>query len=211
MATLLDYALTTVADVKESLGIASGDSSWDNIIIRKINQATLIIEGYCNLPNGHHFKETTYTNEVYNSNGTNQLRLKMWPVSSVSSFQYAANSDSGSSFTDNESEDYFIDEDSGMLNLNFNQWGNWDAYRVTYIAGFNPIPADLAEACVMLASFMVDNSVSGTAVKRKREGQREIEYFQAQSASSTVSSSLIDQLGLDEILGRYIRYVVADR
>lgn len=211
MATLLDYALTTVADVKESLGIASGDNSQNNLIIRKINQATLIIEGYCNLPYGHHFKESTYTNEVYNSNGTNQLPLLMWPVSSVSSFQYANTSQNNNSWTDNESEDYFVDENSGLLNLNFSQWGNWDAYRVTYTAGFSTIPADLAEACVMLAGYLVDNSASGTAVKRKREGGREVEYFQPSGQSSTGTSSLVDQLGLDEVLGRYIHYAVADR
>lgn len=211
MADLLSYALTTVADVKESLGIDAGNTSQDNLIKRKINQATLIIEGFCNLPNGHHFKEATYTNEVYNNPGTNQIRLKMAPVASVSSFQYANTSQNLGNWTDQETEDYFIDEDSGLLNLNFTQWGNWDAVRVTYVAGYDPIPADLAEACVMLAGFLVENSASGTAIKRKREGQREIEYFQPSGASSSGSASLIDQLGLDEVLGRYIRYVVADR
>lgn len=211
MAVLLSYALTTVADVKESLGIDAGDTSRDNLIIRKINQATLIIEGYCNLPYGHHFKETTYTNELYNANGTNQLSLRMAPVSSVASFQYHNTSQNTADWTDNESEDYFLDGNSGLLNLNFNQWGNWDAYRVTYTAGFSDIPADLSEACVMLAGFLVENSASGTAVKRKREGGREIEYFQASGGGSSGTSSLVDQLGLDDILGRYISYAVADR
>ena len=37
MAQLLSYSLATVADVKESLGIDAGDTSKDNLIIRKIN------------------------------------------------------------------------------------------------------------------------------------------------------------------------------
>lgn len=211
MAELLSYALTTVADVKESLGISAGDSSKDNLIKRKINQATLIIEGYCNLPYNHHFKQTTYENEVYTGTGTDQLRLKMWPVTSVASFGYRSTSQNTDDWDVTETEDYFIDNGSGMLNLLSTQNRNWDSYRVTYTAGYETIPSDLAEACVMLAGYLVENSASGTAVKRKREGGREIEYFQPSGASSTGSSSLVDQLGLDEILGRYIRYSVADR
>ena len=32
MASLLSYALTSVSDVKESLGISTGDTSKDNLI-----------------------------------------------------------------------------------------------------------------------------------------------------------------------------------
>lgn len=204
MADLLSYALTTVADVKESLGIASGDTSKDNLIKRKINQATEMIEGYVGLSAGHHFKEATYTNEAYNNLGSNQIILNMWPVSSVSSFQYSDSPDSDSSYSSVESRDYFVDEYTGLLNLNFSTWGNWDSYRVTYVAGYATIPADLAEACVIIAGYLVENASSGgTAVKRKTEGQRSIEYFDPGQASS---NSLFEQLGVDDMLSRYMRY-----
>lgn len=212
MATLASYALTTVADVKESLGIDAGDTSKDNLIIRKINYATAIIESYCNLPIDHHFKQTTYTNEEYNGNGFNQFRLKMWPVTSVSSFQRRSTSQNYDDWESNEVEDYFIGESTGLINLLWHQAYNWDNYRVTYTAGYSTIPYDLAEAAVTLASYFVDNSASGTAIKRKREGQREIEYFQAGGSSGGgTSNSLISDLGLDDVLSRYIYYTVADR
>lgn len=207
MATLLDYALTTVADVKESLGIDAGNTSQDNLIIRKINQATLMIEGFCNLPYNHHFKETTYTNEEYDGTGSNQLVLKMRPVTSISSFQYRDTVDNQDNWSDTESEDYFSNLSAGVLDLLNTQTNNFNAYRVTYTAGFSTIPADLAEACVMLASALVENSSSGTAIKRKREGQREVEYFQS---GSTGTDSLIESLGIDDMLSRYINYAVAD-
>jgi hypothetical protein len=47
LMSLLSYALCSLFDVKESMGIASSDQSWDNLIIRKINQATRQIEAYC--------------------------------------------------------------------------------------------------------------------------------------------------------------------
>lgn len=204
MANLLSYALTDVASVKESLGMSSGDHSKDNLIIRKINQATLVIESFCNLPRDHHFMEDTYTNETYDGNVSSQLVLRMRPVSTVSSFQYRDSPESDASFTDVDSEFYFTDLKAGIIKGLFTQNRWWEGYRVTYTAGYATIPDDLAEACVMLACFWVENSVSGVAVKRKTEGQRSIEYFD----SASNSESIIESLGLDDILSRYVFYAV---
>jgi hypothetical protein len=207
MATLLSYALSTVADVKESLGIDAGDTSKDNLIIRKINQATLFIENYCSLSRDHHFKSTTYTNEQYDGVSKNTIVLKMRPVITLSSFQGRSAVTSDGSFTDIESELYFTDLSAGVLELLFNTTNSWNMYQVTYTAGYATIPSDLAEACVTLACYYVENSASGTAVKKKQEGSRSIEYFQA---SANSSDSLIDQLGLDDLLSRYKQYNLAD-
>lgn len=208
MASLLSYALTNLSDVKESLGIDSGNTSKDNLIIRKINQATQMIESFCNLPYNHHFVETTYTNEEYDGQGTNGLVLKGSPVTTLSSFQYRATTTNEDSWSDVESELYFLDEGSGIIELLFNQSKGWNRYRVTYTAGYSDIPVDLAEACATIAGYLVENSASGTAVKRKQEGQRSIEYFDPSSGGG--SGSIIESLGLDEVLQRYIRYVVQD-
>lgn len=207
MADLLSYALCSLDDVKESLGISSGDTSRDNLIIRKINMATLFIESYCNLPLDHHFKETTYTNEEYDGSGTTQLSLKMRPVTSITSFQRRDTSQNQDDWSDNETDLYFSDLNSGVIDLLFNQGTYYNNYRVTYTAGYSTIPADLAEACVMLASFYVENSSSGTAVKKKQEGQRSIEYFDSMGSGS---DSPIGQLGIDDILTRYMQYNLAD-
>lgn len=206
MADLLSYALTTVADVKETLGLDAGDTSKDNLIKRKINQATLAIETFCNLPRDHHFKETTYTNEVYTGNGSNQLVLLMRPVSSITSFQYHDSPESDASYSNVESEDYYTDLESGLLNLNYTSGSHWGSYRVTYTAGYSTIPFDLSEAAATLAAFWVENSTTGTNVKRKKEGQREIEYFQQGGSSEGSNESIIESLGLDDILNRYIQY-----
>lgn len=201
MADLLSYALTDLASVKESLGIAG--ATQDNLIKRKINQATLNIETFCNLDRDHHFAQTTYTNEVYRGNGFNQLVLKMRPVISISSFQYHDSPESDASYTSVEADRYYTDLSSGTIDLLFNQSSSFGAYRVTYIAGYATIPADLAEACVALASYYVENAQSGTGVKKKQEGARSIEYFQSQG-----SNSIIEDLGLDDTLNRYINYQV---
>lgn len=200
MAVLLSYALTTVSDVKESLGISSGDSSKDNLIKRKINQATEMIEGYCLLPADHHFKETTYTNEEYDASNSQQLLLRMRPVSLVTSVQYRNTSLNEDSWTTEETTDYFLDGAAGVLEGNL-FYGSYNRWRVSYVAGYETIPADLAEACVILASYLVENAATGSGVKKKQEGSRSIEYH---SPNST--NSLVEDLSLDDMLQRYVRY-----
>lgn len=207
MADLLSYALTTLSDVKESLGIDAGDTSQDNLIKRQINRATLYIESFCSLPRDHHFASTTYTQEEYDGTGRNTIVLRMRPVITMSSFQSRDSNQNTDDWTDVESELYFTDLTSGVIELLFGARKSWNVYRVTYTAGFATIPADLAEACVTLASYYVENSASGTAVKKKQEGQRSIEYFQP---SQSESGSVVDQLGLDDLLSRYKQYNLAD-
>jgi hypothetical protein len=208
MATLLSYALTNVNDVKESLGIDAGDTSKDNLIIRKINQATLYIESYCSLSRDHHFALTTYTNEEYDGTNNSTIVLRMRPVTAITSFQRRDSTLSDGSFDDVESELYYKDLNAGVIELVTRSNSGWNRYRVTYTAGYATIPADLAEACVTLACYYVENSASGTAVKKKQEGQRSIEYFQAGTSGS--GDSLIDQLGVDDVLARYKQYNLSD-
>lgn len=203
MADLLSYALTTLADVKETLGISAGNTSKDNLIKRKINQATRMIEAFCSLPEDHHFKQATYTNEEYDGSGRNQLVLNMRPVTSVTSFQARDTSQNDDSWTDVESEFYFASNtDAGVVDLLFSPASRYSSYRVTYVAGYSTIPDDLAEACVTLAAYLVENSATGSGVKRKQEGSREIEYF-----PPSQGDSLIEQLSLDDMLLRYLNYV----
>lgn len=204
MTAILSYALTSVSDVKESLGIAAGDTSKDNLITRKINQATENIEAYCALPYGHHFKESTYTNEEYDGSNSDQLVLFMRPVTAVSSFQQRQTSENISSWDTVDSSLYYFDIPSGIVKGLFGLGNYYNNYRVSYTAGYATIPADLAEACVILAGELVSNASSGTGVKAKSEGNRRIEYFDTNQSSS----SLIDQLNLDDMLARYKNYVV---
>lgn len=199
MADLLSYALCTVADVKELLGIASSDSTKNNLIIRKINQSTEIIEGYCR----RRFKETTYTNEIYDGTGTDQLGLLNYPISSVEAITVGMRDTTlnEDDFNTVDSELFFIDYTGGLLNGVGSFYGGWGQYRVTYTAGYATIPDDLAEACATLAAYFVANDPSMSAfVTRKKEGSREISY------SDTASrGNLYEQLGIQITLDRYSR------
>lgn len=195
MTALNTWALTSLADVKESLGITG--TSQDNLIRRKINQATDMIESYCGKNNGQHFASTAYV-EDYDGTGTNQLILKNRPVITFTSLQQRSTTENISDFDTVSSEDYFVDTTAGVLDCVFTLSENWNIYRATYTAGFATIPSDLAEACVMLASALVDNAGTGAAVKRKTQGPKSIEYY-----DSVQGESLITQLGIDDMLQRY--------
>lgn len=204
MAVLLDYALTDLASVKETLSISSGDHSKDNLIIRKINQATVMIENYC----GRRFKATDYTNEEYDSTHTDQLVLKNRPIISLTNIGTRDTSLNEDDWEITDSQLYFADNSAGVLDLNFYATGRWNRLRVTYRAGYETIPADLAEAAATLAAFYVENNTSGQAIRTKEEGQRRIEYYNTKSGNSA-GDSLMQQLGIDDILNAYSNYPIS--
>ena len=208
MATLLTYALTTVADVKETMGVASSDHSYDNLIIRKINQVTRQIEVYC----GRHFLDTTYTDEIYTSPNSNQIVLKQRPLTSTTTFTMSVR-DTALNYDQWETIDsalYFADTTSGVVDLQFNATGGWKHWKFTYSAGYATIPDDLAEAASALTSYYVLNpSGDQVGIREKQEGQRRIMYDNTTPLSF---KSLIEQLGVNEIIDSYCNYpVILDR
>lgn len=202
MATLLSYALCTVEDVKETLGITG--TAQDNLIIRKINSATEMIEKYT----GTRFASTVYTDEEYDATNSDQLILKHRPVITFTSLSRRDTSLNQADWDTIDTELYFVDFSAGVLDLIFHATGHWNRYRVTYTAGYAVIPADIVEACITLASYYVENPVSTASVRVKEEGQRRIEYYDTQSKSS----GIYDQLNLTDTLNAYADYpVLADK
>lgn len=202
MASLLSYALCTVADVKENLGIASSVTQYDNLIIRKINQATLAIQAYC----GRHFKATDYSDEDHFGSSTTQIVLRNRPIIGTVAFSQRHTSLNEDDFEDVDSNLFFTDANSGVLDLNFTARGSAGRYRADYRAGYETIPADLAEACASLAAYYFNNAnTANIGVSRKKEGQREIQYS-TQGNAATSLDSIVGLLGIDGILNSYANY-----
>lgn len=196
MASLLSYALCQVSDVKESLGIASSDTTKDNLIVRKINQATKAIENYC----GRRFAATAYTNIEYDATNTDQLILRQRPVVSFTSLDIRDSGLNYDSWETIDSELYFVDENAAVIDLMFNARGHWNRYRVSYTAGYTTIPDDLAEACASLACYYYNNADgSDVGVLKKKEGQRELQY----SSGSLNFKTITQNLGIDGVLDYY--------
>lgn len=205
MATLLSYSLCQLADVKESLGIASSITAYDNILTRKINQATRAIENYC----GRRFQATTYTNVEYAATQTDQLVLRQRPVITFTSLGIRDTSLNDADWETPDSSLYFVHQAAGVLDLLFNARGRWNRYRVSYTAGYQTIPEDLAEACVSLACYYYQNADgSHVGVLMKKEGQRELRY----SSGSLKFGTIMQNLGIDEIIDSYANMpIMTDR
>lgn len=201
MADLEDYALTTVADVKESLGLASSDTSKDNLIIRKINQATDAIESYCQ----RRFVLTQYNQEEYNATQIDELVIRQRPIvidaSHNFSLEWRTTAFDANNWETVESDLYFVDQAAGVMNLMFNGVGHWNRYRLSYWAGFAAIPNDLAEAASMLACWYVNNPAGVKVyIIAQQEGNRSLRFSPNAQRSF---AALLNELGIDETIDSY--------
>lgn len=204
MTALLSYALCTVEDVKELLGIDAGDTSQDNLIRRRINQATVMIERYCG---GRRFKAETYTADI-DATHSDQITLDQYPVIEFTSLSSKDGSLNDNNYDTTDLDRYFVDSEAGVLDLTYNAWGGWNQYRAIYRAGYETIPSDLIEACATLAAFLLENGTSGTTVKKKQEGARSIEYF---DANANQGNDIFSQLNIDDILNTYAKYPISEK
>ncbi len=84
MVDLADNALTTLARVKEDLGIAVGVTTYDERLKRAINAASQSIESYC----GRIFQRNTAITEKVAGYGRNRLRVSRTPLNGVTSIAY---------------------------------------------------------------------------------------------------------------------------
>lgn len=203
MAQLLSYALTTLADVKETLGITG--TSQDNLLIRKINQATEMIIGYCN----RRFDEQTNVVEYYDGRIEQQLLLRNRPVTTTTTFQIQARDTSlnDNDFTTVPTDEYFLDREAGVVDGVASFVGNYDRWKVTYSYGYATIPSDIAEACVALAGYLYDNNPADANVQSKEEGTRKITYA-ATKAGGSMEDTFV-QLGIKTTLDRYTEIVIS--
>lgn len=131
------YALTTRQRLIDFLGLTGLTSTQNSVLDRIIDSVTEFIENYT----GRRFKQTTYTNELYDGDGSEYLLLKNYPVNSASSFTLSRRDSvvNESSWSSIDSEDYFVDYDTGIVEyaggLRFASQPKH--YRVTYTAGYN--------------------------------------------------------------------------
>ena len=195
--SLLAHALTTVARAKVFLDITIADD--DTLIERLVNSATDFIEKYCD----RRFKKTTYSNEIYNGSGSNKLLLKQYPVDSASAFTLEkrdsiSNEDS---FSDIESEDYFVHWEKGIVeNVRSIFYSYPRHYRISYAAGYDYDnaasylsdvgAADLEYACWKLVSSLYDETGTDGGIQSESLGDYSVSYMKATMADDELKGIL---------------------
>lgn len=162
--TLAVNALTTVDNVKSYLKIDTSITVDDSRIEMLINACSSAIENFCRRT----FNTTTYTDEEYDGNNTRYINLENYPVSSIS--QVTVNGEVISS------DQYKVKAKTGVLARigpypntftglsisRFNTvWNRGDAnVLVTYIAGYDVIPPDLEQACILYVMSFYKSDVA---------------------------------------------------
>lgn len=127
------YALTTVARFKSFKGITVNTD--DTRIEQIINIVSDYVEKYCD----RRFKQTAYTNEVYDGNGWNQMLLKQYPISTTATFQLDVRDTdlNEAKWSAIDTNMYHIDYTAGMIEY-FGRFAEVPRkYQVTYTAGYN--------------------------------------------------------------------------
>lgn len=186
---LHSYALTTLANVKEALGITG--NTEDALLTNLINRATDIIERYCN----RRFAETTYTNEEVNGMGSYILNLKHYPITSLTAVERRTGDFASPNWDALENDMYKMLDDEGQIYYAGGFTEGVRNYRVSYVAGYSTIPTDLEQACIMLISY-IKNQTKTSGMKSETLG--EYSYTKDDDLNATIKN-----LGLDEVLDMY--------
>jgi uncharacterized phiE125 gp8 family phage protein len=155
-------ALTSVAAVKSYLKIADTNTIDDTRIEGLINACSSAIENFCR----RNFKKQTFTDEEYDGNDHRYLNLYNYPVQSVQSV----------TLNDElvDSIEYIVKKKTGILARKYNNtlsgisynryvpiWPKGDAnILVTYTAGYDEIPADLEQACILYVMSFYKSDVA---------------------------------------------------
>jgi hypothetical protein len=155
MAFVLDpYALTTVGNAKQHLGIMPADTTQDDILTRMINAASQKIEHYCD----RKFKKRQYT-EFYDGRGNDRMLLRNWPCDKPTELW----DDPGNEFTSStnliDPADFVVEQSSdggiGIVLVNGLRFsrGNQNV-KVVYDAGYSAVPYDIEDACLFAVEFL---------------------------------------------------------
>ena len=169
-------ALTTLNQAKTYLKIPLAETSQDAMVELFINAASEELERQCDRV----LKKRTGIVEYRNGRGAPVLTLHEWPVVAVTEVRV----DYESLFTDPATvvpsgEVAVADGDTSIMRLN-SRWPNAErSMKVTYSAGYDPVPADLEHACLWLVYWYAkirDAGDIGRTTKNK-EGES-ISYLQ---------------------------------
>lgn len=199
MANLVSYAFTTLSEVKESLEIT--DSNQDARLNAYINQATDMIERYC----GRRFLQATYTDEIYSPTGGHYIKVRNYPITTLSTVDYSNGDFHNPNFTGLDPSLFALLSnggfDSGLIYFSGHLFPNVNNWRVTYIGGYPlaDIPWDLKEALNTLVAYFFGSSKMTPGLKSETLGR----YGYVRETPSAAGRGPIKNLGLDEILDQY--------
>lgn len=197
---LLTSALTTVQRFKDFREI--NDNNEDTLIERLINATTAYVQRYC----GRTFLLTTYTNQEYDGDGSRILRLRNYPVTTVTSLERRGSAMNTNTWSTISDDFYFIQTENGLIKANFNFVRLVKAYRVTYSAGYDYDQAAKTLESIGLGDleYAVWKLVSDAYNDRMQSGNVQSESIGDYSV--TFSKTVSEDPEVKQILDSYCSY-----
>lgn len=192
--------LISTSDLETYLGITiSGESTED-----KYDFLRSSVQDLADSITYRTLEETTYSAELHDGDGTNELYLNNYPIKSVDAVMYGW-SWSGSTRTEIVSGDYLVDSDIGRLSFGFNSIESNQVFSVTYTAGFtadNPsgsgtVPDDLKQILMDQIETSFKTQFTSGNLKSDKLGDAKKEYFS--------NSEIGDTSNFARKLSKYIR------
>lgn len=159
---ILGYNLTTKAKVKAFVGIASADTTKDDLLDMLINNVSSWIQSYCN----RNFLSQTYTNEMYDSmrnkgtKGGSCLFLNNFPITTFTLLEYRSGTMTSPVWVTYPIESYIPYLNEGFLRFYSVLPEVSLGLRATYTAGYL---INFANEGVLSNSTITFTSGSGTA------------------------------------------------
>lgn len=152
--------LTTLANVRAALKVATTDTGDDAYITALVTRASSFIKRYCRREILDPGADVT---EIHDGRGRSKIRLRDWPVITLTS----VHEDSESLFPGSTlvpSTDYIVDKRLGVIVRPYGvAWLRYDqSVKVIYRPGYTTTPADVEQACIEL--------VVGKWLRRRNEG-----------------------------------------
>lgn len=169
------YALTSEARIKTRLGITS--SGFDTLIKRMMYAITDFIEKECG---GRRFKETSYTQELYDGSMINDednslqfLVVKNSPISTISAFQYRTGSRSNPAWVDFQTDDYEPLSSRGILKMNGSLPRGYQNIRLSYTAGYKIDFANEFDDALHTLPYELSDLAERLVVKRFKKREKD--------------------------------------
>lgn len=181
-------ALVTLEDAKDYLNIVS---SADDVAIERLVHAA---STFCEKSTGRVFKTRTVTDQVYSGTGGPLLRLKDYPVTSVSAVSFLT-SVAPDVWTAQSTTTYPVtitgpNEDT-LLYRNLSWEKGAANVRVTYVAGYATVPDQIKEAALQAVAFLwkKKDTIRAGVASQSFEGQTTTYILDMRKA---VDMSLLD-------------------
>lgn len=105
-----------------------------------------------------------------------------WPSSEIISYQFARNAKSDGAFLQvfsEECEGWELESELGVLTV----YGSNSLYKIQYSGGYETVPHDIQECIIGLINWMFSNPETVVGLKRRKLGESEREFSDAEKAS----------------------------